>query len=225
MNLIHSTSEIDAEKIASLDMGGTLVGTEYIESTNGALNVELGMDPKKESQMYGFHQGKDGDIRDHISYSAAQNSQLLDVKPSLQDYAEAVRMVNQDRRVFPAAEMFVDDLKDRGYETMILSSAPKALVTPYAKELGVDNVYCWKDFDFDENGRFKSVYVNPEAQKGKHQIIERLKDEGKTVIHFGNGDNDREACNAADLGIKQWWQTNPERAYLRAINEVDNFEN
>lgn len=217
---INSTEEIDTKKVATLDMGGTLVTGNYLDSTHAEYNKALGMTSKEELEIYKKHKAGNGDLENHRAHALDQTKKIQDYEPCLEDYAITTQIIFEDRTTLPGADMFIEDLHSLGYETVVLSSAPPIISVPYAEELNIDNVYVWKDIQFNEEGEFQSVWVNPEGIRGKSEVVEKFKDQGSFIAHFGNGANDKEAVKEAHIGKKQWWEANPEKAFEHARKEA-----
>lgn len=222
VDVVGSYEELEQhDKVATLDMGGTLVEDRENIPTHAKINMAMGMDSEEEEALYEEFVDEKGDLVDHVEHAKKQ-TQMLRSRPqaNIEVYAETVQEIIQDREILQGAEYFVEKLHDKGYETVVVSSAPTAVTLPFAEDLDVDAVYRWKDFVFTEEGYFDKVYVNDEGRKGKHQIVQGLQELGVDVAHFGNGDNDRAAVDAADAGLRQWWISNPERAFESAFQEA-----
>ncbi len=219
-DIVETVEDIEADKVATLDMGGTIVENRYFSSTQAAYNTLLGMDSETDQRIYREHSNGNGDLGNHTNHAIDQSIHLQAQDIDIHDYAEATQVILQDRDLLTGADMFVDNLHELGYTTVAVSSAPPASTMPYAEEAGIQILYEWKNFEFDDNGDFSHVQVNPEAKYGKHKIIEALQNTGMEVAHFGNGDNDKEAIEAADAGLKQWWTADPEKAFKNAKEEA-----
>ena len=222
VEVTHTYEELSGyDKVATLDMGGTLVADEENVPTQARINMAFGLTEEQERDLYDEFVDDKGDLEDHLAHARKQTD-VLRPRPeaNIQVYADTVQDIIDQREVLSGAEYFVEKLDDIGYETMVVSSAPLAVTVPFAEQIGVDRLYNWKDVLFTEEGYFDRVTVNQEAPKGKHQVVEGLQDKGVDVAHFGNGDNDKEAYRTADAGKIQWWTANPERAFESAFMEA-----
>lgn len=83
----------------------------------------------------------------------------------------------------PSAKKAVDGLHRLGLKVIMLTGDRKGVAVAVAKELQIDAFY---------------AEVNP---KDKHEIVKRLKSEGKIVAFAGDGINDSPALAAASVGI------------------------
>ncbi|WP_414837779.1 HAD family hydrolase [Candidatus Nanosalina sp. VS9-1] len=213
----------DYEKVATIDMGGTLLSRpQDSPSTHARLNVALGLAEQEEMDLYVEFQAGNGEINDHSEHARKQTELLRGLEDAdIETYANTVQEILQDTELMPAAQRFTDELDEMGYTTVAVSSAPPAVTMPYADELELDGVYRWKDYNFTDSGLFDRVWVNPEAQNGKHEVVEGLQDQDTDVAHFGNGDNDKGAVKAADAGKRQWWMANPDKAVDWALKEAE----
>ena len=213
----------DYDKVATIDMGGTLLSTpEEYSSTHARLNVALGLSPDEEQKIYNRFQGDNGDLEDHMKHAKKRTAHLRGLEDAnIETYAMTVQELLDNTELISAAHRFTEELEDMDYATVAVSSAPPAVTRPYADELDMDAVYRWKDYNFTDSGLFDRVWVNPEAPSGKHEVVEGLKDEGVDVAHFGDGNNDKEAVQVADAGKRQWWMANPEKAVKWALNEAE----
>ena len=222
VEVIESYNELEEyEKVTTLDMGGTLVLDSENIPTHAKINMAFGLDEEEEQDLYEEFVGDEGDLTDHIDHARSQTEVLRGRSgANIEVYADAVQDIIQDREILDGADYFVEKLGEEGYETVVVSSAPPAVTLPFAEDLGVDAVYRWKDFVFTDEGYFEKVYINREGREGKHQIVQGIQDLGTRVAHFGNGDNDRKAVRTADAGIRQWWISNPERAFESAFQEA-----
>ncbi len=192
--------------------------------TNAYIKEALGMDSETERRLYHEHQGRGGDIENHFALADKQNNILRESEEAnFENYASAVQEIIESRNPLPGSENFIDSLITEGFNTVLLSSAPTSVNLPVAEQLGAEYVFKWKDYVFDDLD-FSAVYVNPAARFGKHQVIEEFQERGKTVFHFGNGDNDKEAYRRADGGLRTDFTEDPEKMYSRAIEQVREFE-
>jgi phosphoserine phosphatase len=222
VDIIESYENLSGyEKVATLDMGGTLVEDPKNASSHKRINTALGIPETREYEIYEEHSGENGDLIDHVEHARAQTEELRGrQKANILNYGETVQEIISDREIVDGAYSFVQDLQDQGYETMVVSSAPKAVTQPFAEDLEVDFLYRWKDFVFTDRGDFDKVEVNNEARYGKQDVVEGLQNIGVEVAHFGNGSNDIEAVETADAGKKQWWLANPQKAFDYAFKEA-----
>jgi len=224
--IIESAAEIGdrkmgGRKIATLDIGGTLVDSGEKISSHAKINKALGMAPEEEKRIYEQYEGKNGDIQNH-RHHAYDRTQALEGREeaNIENYAKIVQEILDGREVIEGAPEFIETLQDQNYTTIALSSTPPAATRPQAEELGIDYIYKWKDFEFYEDGGFARIYVSPEGENGKQDVIKAFQQQGAEVIHFGNGANDLEAINQADAGFRQFWTSNPENAYEWARKEA-----
>ncbi|WP_310618783.1 heavy metal translocating P-type ATPase [Flexibacterium corallicola] len=81
------------------------------------------------------------------------------------------------------AKEAIQDLKNRGIRTVMLTGDAERVAQTIAQQVGVDEVY---------------ARIQPE---GKNAVIRKLQKEGATVAMVGDGINDAPALAAADLGI------------------------
>jgi phosphoserine phosphatase len=222
VDIIESYENLSGyEKVATLDMGGTLVEDPNNASSHKRINIALGIPETREYEIYEEHSGENGDLIDHVEHARAQTEELRGrQKANISNYGETVQEIISDREIVDGAYSFVQDLQDQGYETMVVSSAPKAVTRPFAEDLEVDFLYRWKDFVFTDEEYFDKVEVNKEARYGKQDVVEGLQNLGVEVAHFGNGSNDIEAVKTADAGKKQWWLANPQKAFDYAFKEA-----
>lgn len=213
----------DYDKVATIDMGGTLLSNPgESPSTHARLNVALGLKPDEEFDLYTEFKGENGDLENHMDHARKQTDLLRGLDDAnIETYATTVQELIEDTELMSAAQRFTDELDDMGYATVAVSSAPPAVTRPYADELDLDAVYRWKDYNFMDSGLFDRVWVNPEARNGKYEVVEGLQDQATDVAHFGNGDNDKEAVQAADAGKRQWWMANPDKAVKWALKEAE----
>ncbi|MBY6294026.1 hypothetical protein GLU60_01405 [Nanohaloarchaea archaeon H01] len=217
--VIESVDHIRSDKAAFLDLGGTLVDGEYLGSTLGEINRALGIGDDVDMMIYNRHIDEDiGGIGNHAAHAEELEMELRAVDPTIEDFVEGIRTVYEDRRVLEGAESFVDNLQERGYTTIAISSSPKALSLMYSDELGIEMIYDWKDYIFDEQGQFEALWVNPEASGGKQEAVERY--DGETA-YFGNGSNDKRAANTADISLRQEWSQNPLKSYREALEVLE----
>jgi phosphoserine phosphatase len=222
VDIIESYENLSGyEKVATLDMGGTLVEDPNNASSHKRINTALGIPEVREYEIYEEHSGENGDLIDHVEHARAQTEELRGrPEANISNYGETVQEIISDREIVDGAYSFVQDLQDQGYETMVVSSAPKAVTRPFAEDLEVDFLYRWKDFVFTDEEYFDKVEVNNEARYGKQDVVEGLQNLGVEVAHFGNGSNDIEAVETADAGKKQWWLANPQKAFDYAFKEA-----
>ncbi|MEF8880888.1 MAG: HAD family hydrolase [Candidatus Nanohaloarchaea archaeon] len=220
VELLYSANDLTEFRVATLDLGGTLVNSNALGSTHKVYNTELGMAEEEERRLYEKHRDRTGDLENHMLHAKEQSEILRKTGADIREYADVTRMLHEDRTLLPGAKPFVKELEDLGYSTFLVSSAPKAASLPYAEDLDIDYLYVWKDFRFDDEGDFDSVFVNSEAERGKHQVVENLMKRGSEVTHFGNGNNDKKAGRSADASKIQHWESNPEKAYQKALAEA-----
>ena len=214
---MDSVDNIIGERVALLDMGGTLVRNHYVDSTHSELNQALGVPKEQDKKTYMNHSDDQGELINHSAHAEDLSSAIRGEDTGIEDYLEGRELVMQDRKLFHGVEMFVDDLNSQEYTTVVLSSAPPCVTMPYAEEMGVDFVYKWKSFRFDDDGEFESIDVNEEAPRGKHEVVRALKEAGAEVAYAGNGANDVNAVKNADYGIIQSWDEDPEDAFEEAL--------
>jgi phosphoserine phosphatase len=222
VEIIETYEELEGyDKVATLDMGGTLVEDGENIPTHAKINMAFGLSEEEEKDLYEEFAGDSGDLRDHVEHARRQ-TEVLRGRPdaNIDVYADTVREIVGEREILDGAHEFVQRLDDRGYGTMVVSSAPPAVTLPFAEQLDVEMLYRWKDFEFTDEGYFDRVQVNEEASEGKHQVVEGLQELGVEVAHFGNGDNDKAAVRTADAGKRQGWMANPERAFDYAFQEA-----
>lgn len=222
--LIENASKMSKKKVATLDLGGTLVRRTEDMSSHQKIHTDLGLTVEEDKRLYDLNSDSSGKIYDHGVHAKEVTEKLQEKNRGEEDrrvYANSIQELLQGREIIEGAGNFVDFLKSAGYYTMILSSSPKGLTQPLADKLGVEGVYRFKDYEFESNGEFSQVYVNPEAYSGKGQVVSSLRENCDEVAHFGNGGNDIEAVENADIGLKQWnWTANPEKAYEEAREQV-----
>ncbi|MFB6100097.1 MAG: HAD family hydrolase [Candidatus Nanohalobium sp.] len=225
VDVINSPDDVDADRVATLDLGGTLVKDGYLPATFSYINRELGMSREAERNVFRTHQGDSGDIEDYHEYANHLTLSLrnADTGKDLTDfmvYANAVQDLIDDRSIISGAGEFVDYLQEEGYHTVALSSAPRAVTVPFADDIGIDAVYRFRDYVFDsETGDFQMVYVDEDAPNGKEDIVELLEEDSE-VLHVGNGGNDVGAFNKASEKIERHdWSRNDE-AYEEARKVV-----
>lgn len=222
VNIIESYEALAGyDKVATLDMGGTLVEDPDNDSTHAKINTALGLTDEEEKELYEEFAGENGDLMDHVEHARAQTDTLRGrPEARIEIYAETVQDIIDSRQRVPGAGDFVQKLQEEGYETVVVSSAPTAATRPFVEDLGVENLYRWKDFKFTEEGYFDRVEVKEEARYGKQEVVNGLQSQGAEVAHFGNGNNDVAAVETADAGRKQWWLTNPDKAFEYAFKEA-----
>lgn len=227
VEIVETYEELQGyDKVATLDLGGTLVVEEENIPTHARINMAFGLSEEDERELYDEFVDEKGDLTDHLDHARAQTRALRGrPQANIENYAEVVQEIIDDRELITGvqgdgARSFVDKLENNGYHTMIVSSAPLAVTRPFADELEVDFLYDWKDFVFTDDGYFDRVKVNKEAREGKHQVVEGLQEQGVDVAHFGNGDNDKSAVREADAGKRQWWAVNPDIAFEYAFQEA-----
>lgn|GEM_PF-2154886 len=219
---MESVDNITGERVAVLDMGGTLVRSHYVLSTNSEINQALGVPEAQDKKTYINHSDDEGELIDHSAHAEDLSSAIRGEDTSIEDYLEGRELVMQDRKLFHGADMFIDDLQSEGYTTVVLSSAPPLVTMPHAKEIEADFVYKWKSFRFDDEGDFESIFVNEEASKGKQEVVAALQQDGAEVAYAGNGVNDLNAKRQADYGIIQSWDEDPEDAFAEALETLSN---
>lgn len=221
--IVESTKDIEADRIATLDLGGTLVENGDKKSTFYEINTALGLDGAKDSRIFQNHTNDDNQIINYSDHAEDLTKAIRNANIDSTDLEAVTAEINElveDREVIDYAEAFVSDLHDLGYQTIVLSSAPTAVTSHFANDLGIQMVYRMRDYQFTGN-EFKDIYVSDEAELGKQQVIEALQEQGAEVYHFGNGGNDVKAGEVADGGLKQSsWTKKPKKAYRDAIREV-----
>lgn len=218
---INSPEQIETEynKIATLDLGGTLTRRRKLSSSHYEINTIV-LDPKTEGIIYRRNIKEN---RDHLGHAnqLTEEINLAEEDLTLNKYLEKVSEILDDREVTEEAQKFVKTLENNNYTTVTVSSSPSAISMPLSKKLGTSFDYNWKDYKFNSNGDFEGIYVNIDALNGKHEFIEDLQELGYEVVRFGNGGNDRKAVEAADNGlIQRNWRKNPSQAYNRALEEI-----
>ena len=215
--------------MALIDAGGTVLSRgEDDKSTHHIYTTNFGVPESHEAELYQHFADRDG-IRDHAEH-AEQQSRMIDhfksVPGKMSDekyFRSLTNSLIEDTELLEGAEAFIEELEERGYNTVILSSAPAAANIYPAKRLGADQVYSWKTFEFDEEGNFQEISVNEEATEGKHEVVEALQGKNVLVAHFGNGLNDREALEKADISAMRTGTQDPSSFYGEALEEVENY--
>ena len=223
VEILYSVKNLEAGKIATVDIGGTLTGRTNKQSTSSEINKRLGMSEEIDRKLYTQHEDGIGDIGNHRAHAHRKAKNLRGNEAAhISNYAETVRELANDREILEGAEEFLQELQDRGYETVGFSSAPVAVTLPVFEESSLDWMYDWKRPVFNDNGNFSSFYINPEAQYGKEEAISILNDLGVETAHFGNGANDTRAVREANHGLQQRsWRKASEEAYSQALNELE----
>lgn len=226
VEIIYDAKEIDSEKVAALDMVGTLLEKGEMPATNYAINTAMGIDPELENQTYCRHRSDSGGMEDSISHASEISTYLDSVernnnKTDLETYTKVIQDLINDREILDGAGEFIESLESQGYDTVVVSSAPQAFTIPYADELGISKVYSWKDLLF-EGQDFLGRYVDPEAREGKQQFVQKLQEQGTEVMFVGNGGNDEGAAAQADTSfIQKSWKTDPEQNFEAAIKKAE----
>lgn len=225
VRVVDSADQVDADRIATLDMGNTLVAGENLQSTFAYINRKLGLSDMAEKNIFNRHRNESGDIENYHEHAdtlthAIAGAETRSDRSDIMIYTEAVQDLLEDRSTISEAEGFVEHLEDEGYYTVALSSAPKAVSMPFAEELGIEAVYRFRDFVFDDEGDFQMVYVDPDAPNGKKDVVESFQDEADEVLHVGNGRNDLGARDQADYSLQRHdWVRNPQ-VYEEAKKEI-----
>lgn len=211
----------ESDRLAMLDFGGTLA-ERGLPSTHATYNMAFGMGEEQEFNLYKRHAAQGKGIRDHDHHAAEQTEIIKEVsnhESELEVFTKTTQYILDQTELADGACEFVQDLSDENYVTVLVSSAPVITTLPYAEELDIDYVYDWKRYEFDEED-FQQVSVNPEARKGKHQIVNKLQDRFSEIAHFGNGANDTKAIEAADTGLKRHREEDLPDFYDRIRKEV-----
>jgi len=226
VEIIYDAEEIRSEKVAALDMIGTLLEKGDMPSTNYAINTAMGINRDLENSIYCAHRSDSGGLDDNISHASEISTYLDAVErengvTDLETYTKVIQELIDDREVLEGAEEFVESLESQGYETVVVSSAPKAFTIPYAEELGISKVYSWKDYLFEDQD-FIGRYVDPEARDGKQQFVQNLQDQGTDVMFVGNGGNDNLAALQADTSIMQRsWEIDSRQNFEAATKKAE----
>ena len=219
VEITYDAREVGSKKVAALDMVGTLL-------SNYVINTAMGIDPEVENSTYCAHKSDAGGLEDSMSHASEISTYLDSVErednlTDLEAYTKVIQELIEDREILDGAEEFVESLEAQGYETVVVSSAPKAFTVPYSEDLGISKVYSWKDYLF-QGQEFEGRYVDPGAGKGKQEFIRALQNQGSDVMFIGDGGNDNLAASQADVSVMQdSWEVNPEQNFQTATRNVE----
>lgn len=222
METIYSAEEIEEEKVAGIDINGTTVKRNGTKSTMHEINTALGLPPGVDESIYLENRAHRGNIENYLEHGSDITRALETEEKEYLEESDITRYYNkaqelcQDREIVEGAREFINSLEESGYHTVAVSSAPKAVSKPLADDIGFSSFYVFREVLFDEQGQFAGVYVDPDCSTGKEEFVKQLKDQGSTVFYAGNGGNDVNAIENADIGEKRHdWISNSE-----AFNEV-----
>lgn len=219
----RKTNLPDTDKVATIDVRGTLVERNLGGSTQAYVNTEAGIPEEVEQDLYrGFADGKHGLQGSYVKHATALTELIKKFSNDFtrESYENIVDDILDVTKIPETAYQLVNHLHSEDWYTVIISSAPFATVIPVAEELEVDAVYNWREFVFDENGLFVKVNVNQYLAAGKSEIVEYLNSEGIETCHLGDAINDLRASEIADDSLIREDSENLEEFHKRAIEEI-----
>lgn len=126
----------------------------------------------------------------------------LDLIQPTKDLCDEVGQLYIEREASGVKEV-LDELRNDGWTPIIISGGFEAPIAPFAKYLGISEVYA-VPLIFNEDGSYNSFVASPTTRNGgKPEVINELKKKynPEAIVMVGDGVSDLETQNIVDVFI------------------------
>jgi HAD superfamily phosphoserine phosphatase-like hydrolase len=113
------------------------------------------------------------------------------------------KFFNYKMKFKPRAKEFVNDLKNGGFKTVLISYAPEILVKKAAEYLGVDDYVVFHELVFDEKGLLKGILLksNPDKMAVVSEYISKSKLKREDTFALGDSVTDIKMLKCVGKGF------------------------
>ncbi len=184
------------KKLIFFDFDGTLTASNswYL------FNTHFGMTPEEDASLFEKY------LKNTLNYEDWLKALIAILKDRNLCTKEAVEQFSEGISPRDNATELVQACKDAGYRIVVLSGGLKQVVEPFARKLGIDEVYPTNELVFDDEGKFSSIIDQSDEMHAKVRAFIKIcadydvPEEDAFVV--GDGGNDLEIFKRSKKAIQ-----------------------